>query len=239
MSKIKKVIDLLKMAGIDSSSYIGKVDPNKVKLFISKTQKTATKSKLISALNKDQGTYADALKIFENDAKYISQMNEMELTNFANNLQDYFTVGGKVKWKPSNVVTTEGTPVVGKKLETLSTRKGGAGEADTTSLEGSMKGLMTLVDELKGISPKMRNKMDRDELVAFIKKMRGKDFTNQEIKWVRDYMDEFSIGLAKEFKLRGIPTTIFVDKEGYEFARVIGYIDFENKSFQNWLTNNQ
>ena len=45
-----------------------------------------------------------------------------------------------------------------------------------------------------------------------------------------------SIGLAKEFKLRGIPTTIFVDKEGYEFARIIGFIDFENKSFLDWLS---
>ena len=44
------------------------------------------------------------------------------------------------------------------------------------------------------------------------------------------------LDLAKEFKLRGIPTTIFIDKEGYEFARVIGYIDFENKSFLNWLS---
>ena len=47
-----------------------------------------------------------------------------------------------------------------------------------------------------------------------------------------------SLILAKEFKLRGIPTTIFVDKEGYEFARIIGYIDFENKSFLNWLSDN-
>ena len=46
-----------------------------------------------------------------------------------------------------------------------------------------------------------------------------------------------SIGLAKEFKLRCIPTTIFVDKEGYEFARVIGYIDFNNKSFLKLLSN--
>ena len=46
-----------------------------------------------------------------------------------------------------------------------------------------------------------------------------------------------SLDLAKEFKLRGIPTTIFIDKEGYEFARVIGYIDFKNKSFLNWLSN--
>ena len=45
-----------------------------------------------------------------------------------------------------------------------------------------------------------------------------------------------SLELAKEFKLRGIPTTIFIDKEGYEFARIIGYIDFENKSLLEWLS---
>ena len=83
MSKIKTVIDLLKMAGIDASQYIGKVDPSKVKQLIPKTQKTATKSKLIDALTKDKGTFSDALNVFENDAKYLSQMNEMELTNFA------------------------------------------------------------------------------------------------------------------------------------------------------------
>ena len=44
-----------------------------------------------------------------------------------------------------------------------------------------------------------------------------------------------SIDLAKQFKLRGIPTTIFIDKDGYEFARVIGFIDFENKSLLDWL----
>ena len=46
-----------------------------------------------------------------------------------------------------------------------------------------------------------------------------------------------SIELAKEFKLRGIPTTIFIDKEGFEFARVIGFIDFENKALLDWLKN--
>ena len=45
-----------------------------------------------------------------------------------------------------------------------------------------------------------------------------------------------SIELAKVFKLRGIPTTILIDKEGYEFARIIGYIDFENKSLLEWLS---
>jgi hypothetical protein len=61
------------------------MDPNKIKKLYTKTEKTATKPKLIDALNKDKSTFGDAIKIFENEAKYISQMNEMELTNFANN----------------------------------------------------------------------------------------------------------------------------------------------------------
>ena len=118
------IIALLKKAGIDYSKMAGKIDPNKISQLITKTQETATKPKLIDALNKKKGTYSDALKIFENDAKYLSQMNEMEQVNFANNLQDYFTVGGKIKYRPSNVVTPEGTPVVGKQLETFAARKG-------------------------------------------------------------------------------------------------------------------
>ena len=153
---------------------------------------------MINSLVDDKGTFGDALKIFEDEAQYISQMNEMELTNFANNLNDYFTVGGKKKNIPSNVVTTEGTPVEGKKLEKLSERKGAKGEVDTGSLKGSVQGLMSLVDEIKGISPKLRNQMDRDELAKFIQNMRGRKFTNDEIKWVREYMDDYSIGFAKE-----------------------------------------
>ena len=41
--------------------------------------------------------------------------------------------------------------------------------------------------------------------------------------------------LPKQFQIRGLPTTILIDKNGYEFARIIGYIDFENKTFLNWL----
>ena len=192
----QKIIELLKRAGIDYSKMAGKVDPSKVKQLITKTQKTATKPKLIDALNKDKATYEEALDIFKNDAKYLSQMNEMEQVNFVNNLEDYFTVGGKVKYRPSNVVTPEGTPVVGKKLEKLAERKGIKEKPDDTSLQGAMEGLMSLVDDLKGISPKLRKSMDRDELVQFIRKMRGRDFTNQEIRLVREYVDQWGIGLA-------------------------------------------
>ena len=42
-------------------------------------------------------------------------------------------------------------------------------------------------------------------------------------------------GIAKNLKLRGLPTTLFVDKDGYEFARIVGSIDFNSDEFLNWL----
>ncbi|MDA9931537.1 TlpA family protein disulfide reductase [Candidatus Pelagibacter sp.] len=41
--------------------------------------------------------------------------------------------------------------------------------------------------------------------------------------------------LAKTFSLRGVPTSIFIDKDGKEFARIMGSIDFNDKIFINWL----
>tara|TARA_B100001093_G_scaffold94164_1_gene86350 strand:+ start:13 stop:522 length:510 start_codon:yes stop_codon:yes gene_type:complete len=41
--------------------------------------------------------------------------------------------------------------------------------------------------------------------------------------------------LAKIFSLRGIPTSILINKDGKEFARIIGSINFENKTFVNWI----
>ena len=37
------------------------------------------------------------------------------------------------------------------------------------------------------------------------------------------------------FSLRGVPTSILVNREGQEFARVIGSIDFEDKNFVSWV----
>ena len=37
--------------------------------------------------------------------------------------------------------------------------------------------------------------------------------------------------LVKQFKMRGLPTSILIDKNGKEFGRVVGEIDFTNKDF--------
>ena len=62
----------------------------------------------------------------------------------------------------------------------------------------------------------------------------NKFFVDLNIKNFTPYFDPPTT-LAKIFSLRGVPTSILINKDGQEFARVIGSIDFENKSFIKWL----
>ncbi len=62
----------------------------------------------------------------------------------------------------------------------------------------------------------------------------SKFFKDLGIKNLELYFDT-SVTLAKKFKLRGIPTSILINKDGFEFARIIGSIDFEDEKFINWL----
>jgi len=41
--------------------------------------------------------------------------------------------------------------------------------------------------------------------------------------------------VSKKIKLRGIPTTLIINKQGIEIARALGSIDFVNKDFINWI----
>jgi thiol-disulfide isomerase/thioredoxin len=72
----------------------------------------------------------------------------------------------------------------------------------------------------------------------------GKDNLKKSQKFFREinienleiYFDN-PVTLAKELSLRGVPTTIIFNKKGQEFARIIGSIDFSDKSFIEWLSN--
>ena len=55
-------------------------------------------------------------------------------------------------------------------------------------------------------------------------------FLNLKIKNLEIYFDSH-ITLAKEFALRGIPTSILINKKREEFARIVGSIDFKDKKF--------
>ena len=61
-------------------------------------------------------------------------------------------------------------------------------------------------------------------------------FNDLKIKNLDTYFDS-PITLAKKFSLRGIPTTILLNKDGLEFARIVGSINFENEEFIRWLSN--
>ena len=62
----------------------------------------------------------------------------------------------------------------------------------------------------------------------------SKFFEDLEIKNLKIYFDT-PITLAKKFGLRGIPTSILFNKDGLEFARIVGSIDFNDKKFIDWL----
>jgi len=61
-----------------------------------------------------------------------------------------------------------------------------------------------------------------------------KFFIDFKIKNFKPYFDPPTT-LAKKFSLRGVPTSILINKEGQEFARIIGSINFEDKNFVDWI----
>ena len=68
------------------------------------------------------------------------------------------------------------------------------------------------------------------------KKKAEKFFIDLNIKNLDIYYDN-TVTLAKDLSLRGVPTTILFNKEGKEFARIIGSINFNDKEFLKWFSN--
>ena len=60
-------------------------------------------------------------------------------------------------------------------------------------------------------------------------------FKDLKIKNLNVYFDSPNT-LAKKFGLRGVPTSILINKDGLEFARIVGSIDFEDEKFIQWFS---
>jgi len=82
-----------------------------------------------------------------------------------------------------------------------------------------------------------------ENLVAFAVNMEQpntkktkKFFTDLDIQKLEIFFDR-NLNFVKEFNLRGVPTTVLINKKGEEFARVIGSIDFQDQKFLKWLSN--
>ena len=61
-----------------------------------------------------------------------------------------------------------------------------------------------------------------------------KFFKDLSIKKLSIFFDS-NLNFVKEFKLRGVPTTVLINKKGEEFARIIGEVNFLDKKFLKWL----
>ncbi len=48
---------------------------------------------------------------------------------------------------------------------------------------------------------------------------------------------DVDMNLPKKLLLRGLPTTLLINKKGEEFARILGSVDFEDKKLIKWLKN--
>ncbi len=59
-------------------------------------------------------------------------------------------------------------------------------------------------------------------------------FKNLKIKNLSIYFDS-NVKLANLFRLTGVPTTIILNKNKNEIARILGPIDFSDQKFINWL----
>ena len=59
-------------------------------------------------------------------------------------------------------------------------------------------------------------------------------FADLNIKKLEIFFDR-NLNFVKEFKLRGMPTTVIINKKGEEFARIIGEVNFQDKKFSKWL----
>ena len=62
-----------------------------------------------------------------------------------------------------------------------------------------------------------------------------KFFTDLNIQKLEIFFDR-KLNFVSEFKLRGFPTTVLINKRGEEFARIIGEINFLDKKFLKWLS---
>ena len=62
-----------------------------------------------------------------------------------------------------------------------------------------------------------------------------KFFTDLNIQKLEIFFDP-DLNFVKEFKLRGMPTTVLINKKGEEFARIIGEVNFQDKKFLKWLS---
>ena len=69
-------------------------------------------------------------------------------------------------------------------------------------------------------------------MIEYIKESKDR-YKIQNLKFYHDIV----LKLPNKLLLRGLPTTLLINKRGEEFARILGSVDFEDKKLIKWLKN--
>ena len=78
------------------------------------------------------------------------------------------------------------------------------------------------------------NKVNTDNLEEKNLQKTEKFYKDLNIKNLNTYFDD-GLKLVKVFALRGVPTTIILNKNKELIARISGSVDFADKNFVSWL----
>lgn len=163
------------------------------------------KPNFLDGLREAKGTLGDARKGFQENAKYIMSEGTEGLLNFYNNIQDYIARGGVQKFKKEGELVDLGTgkPMTETKTQALEESLGLPEGVEPESPMGGMMStanrLKVLVDEIEGITPEMRARMNKEELQNFIKRMEEKNFPKSIINNMFDeYGEYYSVDMLKE-----------------------------------------
>ena len=82
---------------------------------------------------------------------------------------------------------------------------------------------------------KNNNNEDNNVYNLLIKKISLKESIQETKIKNLDIFFDTDVRLAKKFLLRGVPTTVIIDKGGEEIARIVGSADFQDEDFKTWL----
>jgi len=180
MSKLDlglRIVQMLADLGIKPGTFLGKA--SNVKKAFTGGKPTFFKPDVLETLRSQDGNFSDALKLMEDEAKYITNATDAEKMAFLNNLSQYKSLGG-----PPKVKTTKELNQQAKDLGLEF--KGLKGQAEDIKTE--TEGLMGLAKTMKEDAEKnlAKSKKDLDDLLT----TGGQPFKAKDNKFLGGSMHE-------------------------------------------------
>ena len=130
-------------------------------------------------------------------AHALSNPNAKQTLQFKSNLKKVYDIENRPKASVTEIGTKK--KVEGEGLEVLTEVQGTKAPPDT--FQGGMESLLKMVDDyvdsIRGVPPKRRLDIKRQERSDFIRRMRNKGFDADQIKYALNIADKYSMNMAR------------------------------------------